>query len=318
MGSIGFIDLFDVRDELLGEARPVGKVENVVLTSATRVANKGEDQGGYGDFVFAEEIPLQFLMISRQAEADGVTIRRQEFKAMPVEGAEAINEGMRLVVCQAPHSSYWVSVAQFRGWRRSDRKPEVLFEVTTPWELSRAVESSSNDLFESRKDVLTAAVEEDDFRVFFRPSVRAKYKDLCHVLGVVEGSEGKLENYHAVELAILRSSRLQSTLKAVAAGEPVGPMRNMFVPHALRDELESLMLFSVRQALAGPGAEKNAGKFVGQPVGLYARHLFMDHAHNLARSADETRCNLHVDSDVLEKGDLVQQQIARFLAAHYA
>ncbi|WP_298921797.1 hypothetical protein [uncultured Roseobacter sp.] len=316
MGVLSFVDVFDVRDIEFGTSRPVGKLEKVMLTSATRVLNTDSDQEGYGAFLYGEEIPLQFIDITRMAEAPGVAVRRQEFKILPGDDTKDIVPGTHLVVAQSPHSSYWAAMSPLRPHRRE--RPALLDDASELAQLKAGIAKSPRDLFETRKGVLTAAVEEDDFRVFLRPSVRAQYRQLSHVIGYVDGSDGPIEKLNAVEMEIMNSKRLKATLAAVARGAPVGPNRSLSVPKRLRDDLEGLMLFSVRQALAGPGAEAEPETYVGKPVGLYARHLFMDHAHNAARQADETGDQLMVEQDALERGDYVQRQLARYLSELYA
>lgn len=318
MGTIDFVDIFDVRDQVYGASRPVGKIDNVVLTSATEIERSTEDVEGYGRYVFGGEVPLTCVEISRQGEQPGVAVRRKEFKSLTDGSEPRIKEGATLIVAQAPHSGYWVTVKPFLRWRRSDVRPEILETATNIPVLQEAMAASDRDLFETRKGVLTAAVEEDEYRIFLRPSAKAQYRGLCQVMGVVQDTGGSKQHYDAVEMEIFQSKRIQSTIKAISAGAPLGPNRNLFLPKRLVDELPSLMAFSIRQALAGPGSEQNADEFVGTPVGRYARHLFMDHAHNLTRTADETRREMFADLDVLEAGDAVQNQIASFFALHFS
>lgn len=316
MGVIDFVDVFDVRDSELGQSRPVGIVENVVPTSATEICKSPEDDG-YGGYVFGAEIPLNYVQITRRGDQPGVAIRRQEFKSVPGDPDQQVKDGARLIVAQAPHSGYWVAVKPFRRWRET--RPDILETAESVSVLTKAVEDSDRDLFESRKGIVTAAIEEDDHRVFLQPSVRAQYDRLRYVLGVVQDMGEDQRLYEALEMAIVNSSRLKSTVKAVASGKPVGPKENkLFVPRRLRDDLCSLMSFSVRQALAGPGAVTNPEEWTGKPVGLYARGLFMAHAYNLTRSAPETRHEIFADIVEMKDGDAVQNQMARFLAMYFS
>lgn len=314
MGILDFVDVFDVRDSELGQSRPVGIIENVVPTSATKIC-KSPDDDRYGGYVFGAEIPLNYVQITRLGQQPSVAIRRQEFKSVPGDPDQQIKDGARLIVAQAPHSGYWVVVKPFRRWR--ERRPDVLESAENPLVLTKAVEDSDRDLFESRKGIMTAAIEEDDYRVFLRMPARAQYKGLRHVLGIVQDIGGEEKRYAAIETEIFNSPRLQSTVKAVAKGAPLGPNKDLFLPHRLRDDLDSLMFYSIRQALAGPGAEKNPEEFKGEPVGLYARHLFMDHAYNLTRSAPETRHEVFAYIGAKDDGDAVRDQMARFLALYF-
>jgi hypothetical protein len=308
MGTISFLDLFDARTTQSGVSRPVGKLETILKVTATKIVS---DEGADGGFVFGTEVPLGYCYRTRAAEAEGVAIRRLEFSQS--KDIRELDPGSLLVVTENPYRTMWATSATFKT--SSKDHPAALDTVETVEELLNAVRQSRQDLFETRTGVLTAAIEEDQFRHCYEPSKRTEYGSLSQVIGCIPRTDERPVDLKMVETAILRSDHLQGYLKAVRSGVMIGRKKSLFVPGRLHAELDGLLWWSVRQALAGPGEAGDSGASQGQPVAWLAKNIFERHMENFVRAALDTSKRLHLPLEALNAEDEASRRLSRFFGA---
>lgn len=307
MGALDASGLWhgDIRSQF--ESRPVGAFELCHPVTLTRIERNDQAPGRY---VFASQEPCEIANVTRSYEEynSELTVRRLEVKCRPPQNS--LGAGDILICTEHPYSSFWAATVPFRTGYKGRIKD--LPPLQTRAQLYEAVSAARNDWWESTGR-LTAAVEEDLFHRVFLHRRHDLWRGRTCVLGVlpVAGDKHWQQHLDDVEMELYRCAPLRKLVSQAKAGRLLVGRRATYARGDAIQEAETLLWFSVKQALAGPRHEFEG--WSGRPVIELVDRIFRANMHVLSQpSAALLDRQLDLEAPEMTLRNL--QQAAAYLA----
>ncbi|MBI4881456.1 MAG: hypothetical protein HY812_17605 [Planctomycetes bacterium] len=268
--------------DMTGGMTEVGLRPRVSSVDLMRVAERN------GEWIFFGPVQSQVRNDRKHPEVAGRTLRwwRLEVRVRRARGAEPGLDGARpgedVVVAEWPWSQEWVHAARLRRANKDGRAIDGAWASLSDAELIRRLDKDlAYDHFETNGDYLTAAISEPD-QPLGLSHPRDEHERTCEVFGLCPGFDACVRALlETPAVADLLSLTAKGTLDAVPADARQHGVESR-LPQEARDEGNSLMLLSIRQALAGPADgddHASQGRLVTDLVG----QIYRGHVWNLAK-----------------------------------
>jgi hypothetical protein len=252
-------------------AHEIGAVSKQQAITACRIG-----MGTDNELAFLDEVEIKVSWdVKEELLSDGTNWRwwRYEAKVDPRREGSAVKPGQSLVIAEHPyaisrtHQSFF-KVGSHKG--REDRS-SLAKRFASGEELMKNVEALRIDYWE-RGNWLTAGLSNPEMS--FRPDGQGRRfdKDALYVLGICENFENSVEN-------LITTSHARKLVRITRNRSIRFWHHNVTTPPRLYEEVaeqaESLLLISIRQALAGP--HMNSESWKHKPVMDLVDHIYRDH-----------------------------------------
>jgi hypothetical protein len=194
-----------------------------------------------------------------------------------------------LIVAEHPYGNGWTSQAPFKvgskkgALERMDIPNEYFDSIDV---LSSYIENMNNDYWETG-NYLTAAISQPDLP--FDPAMRNVQQSGLFIFGLCENAKD-------AEELLIRDSRVRELIGATERGTIRfwSPDAQLASSPELLDEVKdegwSLMLLSIREALAGPHCDSD--QWIGRPVTEKVDQIYRGHLNRRNRKLTEERQRL--------------------------
>jgi len=218
---------------------------------------------------------------------------RMEFRVPRANGVVA--ERHQFVVAEHPYSNGWVHRTRFKTPYKKGpvARRRLLARLQKGSNNDRAiirrVEALPNDLWESGR-FLTAAISAPEMP-HGNLDAQVSWKIKARLV------LGTCRDFHACESELFNSDRVSELLQLTEQNRirfwsrKAKPTSLPRLFQEVIDEAPSLMLLSIRQALAGPHA--HCGSYVGKPVIVKVSQIYRGHLNNRNRQVSR---NIHQES----------------------
>jgi hypothetical protein len=259
------------------DAQEIGSLAVQHGVTAMRVASV---QGTDGPLVYVEESPV-LVGLQWRILAYGKKSYHRWWRLEVKVGsqASAIRSGHSLVMAQNPYSSTWVQRAPFKSPYKRERPTLEQHPDGMSAELIKWIEEELPYDFWETGNYLTAGISEPELPFQSLDAVRNAHETRW-VFGVCADPA-------ACEEALFASLEAQKWLKLTEEGTlrfaPPGVRLASLatIYDEMKDEAWSLMLLSIRQALAGPDPQSDI--WLGQLVTKRVEQLYCNHLYNRYR-----------------------------------
>lgn len=250
-----------------------------------------------GRLVYVEETPVEIAFQWRGVEYGGG--RHHEWWRLEGKVARVyspISAGAHFVVAEHPYGNGWHDHARFKPECRKgpgERPDPMQKEFNSTAELMEWVESLPYDFWESQA-YLTAAISKPRPPAALGKAVRHYQKEALLVFGACP-------NFHACEQELLGGEVVEQLLKDTRAnriafwkeGAKLSTRPKLY--DEVIDMAVSLMVLSIRQALAGP--HRDSENWVGRPLTDRIGQVYREHLNrcNRSRARDLKRFSAYRD-----------------------
>ena len=283
MGATSFIDLLPGNNDV-DAAIDVGALPLQATATAMRVTIQDNVA------IYSGEEPISVAMAWRIIECrSGGNHKWWRFEAKARNDKKTAKVGDHLVVAEHPYGNGWVQHAAFkRATKAGAAEKRELLNVNQSVcdDFIKLIESSETDLWETG-NYLTAGISAPQLPFSELHSIRNVQKTGFFVFGICENFvslEKKLLTDRAIHELIKDTER--GTIKFWATGAKLKSIPSL--SNDVKEERWSLMLMSIRQALAGP--HKDCEQWIDRPVVEKIDQIYRGHINRLNRgSADERR-----------------------------
>jgi hypothetical protein len=291
MGSIPLVQLFPRQATTTDDAREVGAIPLRMQVSAMCV---GKD--GSGNLVYKKEVPIYLATAWRVVDDAEDRHRWWRLEAK----VETRNDGIRphheLVVAEHPYSGGWLHHVPFKPGSKKGAEERAEFSSRQFHSLAAAIaacEALAYDFWE-KGNYLTAGISQPELPFDPNDPPRNVQKQALYVFG-------SCESLSAHEEALLRSKPIEELLRQTDAGTlkfwfkdaELAELPQLF--DEVKEDAWSLMMLSVRQALAGPHRDGEA--WIGRPVAEKVDQIYRGHINARNRRVAEERNRLEPYDD---------------------
>lgn len=291
MGSIQLAQLFRKQTGSADDAREVGSMP---LRTPVTAMCAGRD--GSGELVYRQEVPIYLATAWRVVDDAEHRHRWWRMEAKVETRNERIQAHHQLVVAEHPYSGGWLHHAPFKPGSKKGAEERAEFRsrhFQSIADVIGACEALPYDFWE-KGNYLTAGISQPELP--FDPDDRPRnvQKQALYLFG-------SCESLSAHEEALLRSKPIQELLRQTEAGTlkfwfkeaELAELPVLF--DEVKEDASSLMMLSVRQALAGPHRDNH--EWIGRPVAEKASQIYRGHINARNRRVAEERNRLEPYDD---------------------
>lgn len=260
----------------------------------------GEKDRQDGDLVYLEETPIYVATLWRSIEyGDGLNHQWWRLEIKADSSNKSIRRNDHIVVAEHPYANGWLHHASFKPGSKKEklRRPDLSSHVfNSSAELVHWLEWLPHDFWE-KGNYLTAGISEPEMPFLPVGTTRNVQRQALLVFGVCD-------DFGACEQALWSTRRVRQLNKATEDGTlrfwP--PKTNRETQPSLSNELKaegpSLLMLSIRQALAGP--HKDSKKWVGRSVVDKVDYIYQGHLYNRYRTQERVDGRLRSYRDEIE------------------
>lgn len=265
--------------EILSGSQPVGGRELTGLTSAIRIERKST-----GEVVFGPELPMHAATRPRNIRTRNGNLSWLRFEFKADRANQDLKKDSFLIVTEHPRSSFWWQHARFRPPSQKSRN-ERQNDQPEAWELDhrddilKKLESLAYDPWETNRRYLTAGISQPAPGLLdMRTQERKRGTFQLYGVSVFDPEHLSTELFESPEAQRLLSLTKSRKIKfwPAAAELKLRKLRSETI-----DDSGSLMLWAIRQALAGP--HSNSQNWIEQPVMILAQRIYCTHLYNTNR-----------------------------------
>jgi len=268
------------------DAREVGATARRTSVTAMCVGKVGS-----GDLVYQKEVPIHLAVAWRVVDDAGHRHRWWRLEAKVEARNDGIRPGHQLVVAEHPYSGGWLHYVPFKPGSKKGAEERADFHSRRFQSLEDVIgacEALPYDFWE-KGNYLTAGISQPELPFDPGEPPRNVQKQALYVFG-------SCESLPSHEEALLRSGPIQELLRLTERGTLIfwPPDVKLPEPPPLFDEVKedanSLMMLSVRQALAGP--HRDSDRWIGRPVAEKVDQIYRGHVNAMNRRVADERNRL--------------------------
>lgn len=300
MAGVSLMSLFPASPLPIDDSHEIGALPAERSSSAMLV---GRNNIYEEPLIYSGEIPIYASMVWRILERDGGPPMMWWRLEVQVErGNTLIKPDDQLIVAEHPYANGWVQYAPFKRSCKKGGDERTTLPIDTwqtPITILDWIERQPHDFWE-RGDYLTAGISQPAMPFITGKGVRKSQRKALLVFGVCSDFDESVKDLWSTP-AVVQMLELTER-KKIGFGYPEARAEvRFFLADEVVQERESLMLLSIRQALAGP--HKNSDTWIGRPVvenvaWIYQEHLNRRNRQVVRKQKREYGCQREVGRDM--------------------